>query len=69
MSILVREGSGGNGAAGALSVIMFHNGNTGGTGMDSLFCSDIGLNPAQLLDIRVMGMENQGIVSRIPRYG
>ena len=48
---------------------MFHNGNTGGAGMDSLFCSYIGLNPAQLLDLMVMGMENQGIARRILRYG
>ena len=37
--------------------------------MDGLFGSDIGLNPAQLLDLMVIGMENQGIARIITRYG
>ena len=51
-------GAGGNGSAEALAAIMMNNGTTGGTGIDGLLGSALGLNRAKLTEIRAMGLEN-----------
>ena len=42
---------------------------TGGTGIDSLLRSYLGLKSAQLAAVRAMGIENQRSTEEIPREG
>ena len=54
--------------AAALGEILLNNGNKGGAGLDGLLGSALGINLKQLVVVRVMVTENQGITDIIPRY-
>ena len=41
-----------------LAAILLNNESTGGTGIDGLLGSDLGINRAQLVAVRAMGIEN-----------
>ena len=55
VGILGRSGSGGNGAALALTKILLNNKNKGGTGIDSLLGLASGINQEQLAAVGEMG--------------
>ena len=52
-----------------LVAILLNNGATGGTGVDGLLGSALGINMAQLAAVREMRIENHRSAKEIPREG